>query len=223
MASYDVRLNGSETVAEGTMAFHLEKPPGFAFTSGQAVDVILGSERHTFSLASAPFEDELVIATRMRDASAYKRALKALPIGAKVKLEGPSGSFVLHPDPARAALMVAGGIGITPFMSMLRQARHERSPRRIVLAYSNRRPQYAAFLAELQGMPRENPNFALHALMTDTEGMVDAALLGRLAGPLGSPVHYVVGPPGMVFGMQETLRAAGIAEEAIITEEFYGY
>lgn len=223
MADYEARLKGRETVAEGTMAFRLEKPPGFAFTAGQAVDVLLGSERHTFSLVSAPFEEELVFATRMREASAYKRALKALPIGAKVKLEGPAGSFVLDPDPTRAALFIAGGIGITPFMSMLRQAQHERSPRRIVLAYSNRRPEFAAFLSELQGMAGSNPSFKLHAAMTDAEGMIDAALLGRLAGPLGSPIHYIVGPPGMVFGVQEALRAAGVAEDAIVTEEFYGY
>ncbi len=222
-ANYEARLKARETVAEGTMAFRLQKPPGFAFTAGQAVDVLLGSERHTFSLVSAPFEEDLVFATRMREASAYKRALKALPIGAKVKLEGPAGSFVLDADPARAALFIAGGIGITPFMSMLRQAQHERSPRRIVLAYSNRRPQFAAFLAELQAMASSNPSFGLHAVMTDAQGMIDAALLGRLAGPLGSPIHYVVGPPGMVFAMQETLRSAGVAEDAIVTEEFYGY
>ena len=223
MASYDVRLKGRETVAEGTMAFRLEKPPGFAFKAGQAVDVLLGRERHTFSLVSAPFEAELVFATRMREASAYKRTLKELPVGAQVKLEGPAGSFVLDPDPTRPALFIAGGIGITPFMSMLRQAQHEHSPRRFVLAYSNRRPELAAFLAELRNMASSNPNFELQAIMTDTHGMIDAALLGRLAGPLNSPVYYVVGPPGMVFGMQETLRAAGVAEETIITEEFYGY
>jgi ferredoxin-NADP reductase len=223
MASYSVRLKGRQAVAEGTMAFRLERPPGFAFAAGQAVDVLVGDQRHTFSLASAPFEDELAFATRMREASAYKRALRALPDGAQLGLEGPAGSFVLDPDPTRAALFIAGGIGITPFMSMLRQARHESSPRRIVLAYSNRRPEHAAFLAELQGMARELPGFRLHAVMSDTDGMIDAALLARLAGPLGSPVYYVVGPPGMVFGMQGTLRAAGVAEDDVRTEEFYGY
>jgi ferredoxin-NADP reductase len=223
MASYETRLKGSETVAEGTMAFRLEKPPGFAFAAGQAVDVLLGDDRHTFSLVSAPFESELVFATRMREASAYKAALRALPVGAQLKLQGPSGSFVLDPNPARGALFIAGGIGITPFMSMLRQARHERSPRQMVLAYSNRRPEYAAFLAELRQMARDNAGFRLHAAMTDSEGMMDAALLARLAGPLGSPVYYVVGPPGMVFGMQDMLRGAGVPEEDVRTEEFYGY
>jgi ferredoxin-NADP reductase len=233
MADYEARLKSRETVAEGTMAFRLEKPPGFAFTAGQAVDVLLGSERHTFSLVSAPFEEELVFATRMRAASAYKRALGALPIGAKVKLEGPAGSFVLDPDPARGALFIAGGIGITPFMSMLRQATRGRSPQPLRLLYSNRRPEDAAFLAELQELERRNANFRLAATMTDMgkssrqwsghTGFVDAGLIKSCARELHAPLYYVVGPPAMVLAMQETLRTAGVEDGAILTEEFYGY
>ena len=89
MTAYDTRLERREEVAEGTMAFHFEKPAGFSFKPGQATDVVLvdplftdaASARHTFSLVSAPFQDELIVATRMRD-SAFKRALKSLPIGA---------------------------------------------------------------------------------------------------------------------------------------------
>src|SRR5512146_1552343 len=102
MTIYDVALRKREEVAEGTMAFYFDKPAGFRFKAGQAIDVILinppggdaASSRHTFSLVSAPFEDGLTVATRMRD-SAFKRALKSLPIGSHAKLEGPFGSLVL--------------------------------------------------------------------------------------------------------------------------------
>lgn len=75
MRSFTVSFLRREEVAQGTMAFHFAKPVGFTFKPGQAVDLILtGSHaaegdngRHTFSLVSAPFEDELVVATRMRD------------------------------------------------------------------------------------------------------------------------------------------------------------
>ncbi len=80
MSTYEVTLKGREEIAEGTMAFHFEKPAGFSFKPGQAIDVVLveppttdpQSARHTFSIVSAPFQDELVVATRMRD-SAFKR------------------------------------------------------------------------------------------------------------------------------------------------------
>src|SRR5688572_6023980 len=121
MNDYEVKLKGREEVAEGTMAFHFEKPPGFRFKPGQAIDVVLidppttdaQSARHTFSIVSASFHGELVVATRMRD-SAFKRALKSLSIGSPAKVEGPFGSLTLHNDRARAAVFIAGGIGITP-------------------------------------------------------------------------------------------------------------
>jgi ferredoxin-NADP reductase len=238
MPNYQVKLAGREQLAEGTLAFRFEKPAGFNFKAGQAVVLELldppagdGQKRRTFSLVSAPFESTLVIATRMRN-TAFKRALKTLPDGQSMKLVGPIGQFTLA-EAARPAVFIAGGIGITPFMSMLRQAARERSPQPLLLLYSNRRPEDAAFLGELQGIERQNSNFRLFATMTDMSkssrqwdgetGFVDANLIKRCAGGLVAPVYYVVGPPAMVVAMQETLRRAGVAQNDIHSEEFYGY
>jgi ferredoxin-NADP reductase len=238
MASYQVKLVGREELAEGTLAFRLEKPAGFQFKTGQAIVLELldpppedGQKRRTFSLVSAPFEETLVIATRMRD-TAFKRALKALPGGAGLKLTGPIGQFTLT-DAARPAVFIAGGIGITPFMSMLRQAARDHAPQALLLLYSNRRPEDAAFLKELQELEAQNRNFRLLATMTEMSksahtwsgqtGFIDAALISRATGGLKTPVYYVVGPPAMVIAMQETLRGAGVSDEDIRSEEFYGY
>jgi ferredoxin-NADP reductase len=136
-------------------------------------------------------------------------------------------------DTGRPAVFIAGGIGITPFMSMLRQAAEERSPQALFLAYSNRRPEDSAFLDELQGLERRNQQFRLMATMTDMgksartwggeTGFVDAAMLKRFVGDLAAPIFYIVGPPAMVEAMQGMLRAAGIAEGEVRSEEFYGY
>ena len=99
-----------ETVAEGTMAFYFSKPSGFQYRAGQSLQMTHvdpletdseGNSR-TFTIASAPHEPELMIATRMRD-TAFKRVLKAAPIGLAVKIDGPNGEMVLHDDPARPA------------------------------------------------------------------------------------------------------------------------
>src|SRR5512140_3663643 len=127
LASTDtIALRTSETLADGTMAFHFDRPEGFTFKPGQAIELLLpdgdgaGKEAgHAFSLVGAPFEGELVIATRMRD-TPYKRALGRLRPGATARFEGPFGAMTLHKDASRAAVFIAGGIGITPFMSMLR-------------------------------------------------------------------------------------------------------
>src|SRR3546814_15498068 len=78
----------------------------------------------------------------------------------------PFGSLTLHSKTARAAVYIAGGIGITPFMSMLRHAAHEALPQQILLLYSNRRPEDAALLTELPELERKNPRFLLLAPMT---------------------------------------------------------
>jgi ferredoxin-NADP reductase len=235
MTTHDVKLAGREEVALGTMAFHFSKPAGFAFQPGQAVEVVLPldkDERRTFSLVSAPFQGELIVATRMRD-SVFKRALKALPPGSPARIEGPFGSLTLHEDRARAAVFIAGGIGITPFMSILRQAAQDRLPQRLLLIYSNRRPEDAAFLAELQQWERRNASFRLVATMTEMAksalpwdgetGLVDADLVRRCTRDLPEPIYYVVGPPGMVEAMQGVLQGADVGKEDIRSEEFHGY
>jgi len=230
MARHEVALQGREDVADGTMAFRFAKPAGFGFKAGQSVNVSLidppaepNSARRTFSLASAPFEDELAVATRMREGSAFKRALKALPLGAQVRLTGPLGDMTLHEDPARAAVLIAGGIGITPFRSMLLQADHDRLEHRLFLAYSNRRREHAAFLAELQALEKRNSRFRLLAAMTDTDGMLDEETLKRFAGDAPAPVYYLAGPPAMVEAMKAILARNGVGAHDVRSEEFYGY
>jgi ferredoxin-NADP reductase len=240
MAIHAATFLGAEPLAEGTRGFRFAKPEGFGFRAGQAVNVTLleppetdgkGNSR-TFSLVSAPHEDTLAIATRMRD-TAFKRVLGALAPGTTVKVRGPMGTFTLPDDPARPVVFLAGGIGITPFVSMLRHEARAASPRPRVLVYSNRRPEDAPFLEELQGLAAANGPFRLVATMTGMDrsarewagerGMVDAALLARHLPTGPAPVHYIAGPPAMVAALRTILTAAGVAEGDIRTDEFFGY
>src|SRR5688572_20817059 len=166
----EARLTRRETVAEGTMAFYFARPAGFRHQAGQSVLLKLidppetdaQGDARTFTIASAPHEAELMIATRMRD-TAFKRVLKTASMGRAVTIDGPNGEMVLHDDTARPAVFLAGGIGITPFLAMARHAANERLPHRLYLFYSNRRPEDAAFLPELQKMEQLNPNYRLIA------------------------------------------------------------
>ncbi len=230
MARHEVALKGHEGLAEGTLGFRFEKPAGFAFRAGQSVSLTLldppaepNSARRTFSLASAPFEDELLVATRMREGSAFKRALLHLSRGARVKLTGPLGAMTLHEDAARAALFIAGGIGITPFRSMLRQAEHDRLEHALYLLYSNRRREHAAFLGELEDLARRNPRFRLLAHMSDADGLLDEPAVKRFAGEAASPVYYLAGPPPMVAAMKTVLATGGVRPDDVRSEEFFGY
>lgn len=229
-SSHAVVLKSSEAVAAGTLMFRLAKPPGFRFAAGQAVDLSLldppaepNSSHRLFSLVSAPCEAELAVATRMRDASAFKRALGRLAPGTTVGLRGPLGVMTLHDDPRRAAVFIAGGIGITPFMSMLRQAAHDRSGHRFFLLYSNRQSEHAAFLRELQSLERQYDHFRLLARMTDHDGFLDEETIKGFIASAVEPLYYLAGPPAMADAMTRILRGAGIKDEDISSEEFYGY
>jgi ferredoxin-NADP reductase len=240
MPTHPSKLLRSEPVAEGTMAFHFEKPAGFAFKAGQNVLLTLvdppesdaRGPKRTFTIASAPHDPELMVVTRMRD-TAFKRVLKSAAPGLPVTVDGPNGVMTLHPDAARPAVFLAGGVGITPFLSMARDAAHNRLPHEIRLFYSNRRPEDAAFLDELQALEQANPNYRLVATMAEMEksarpwtgerGFIDRAMLERHVSGLEAPVYYLAGPPAMTMAMQTMLENAGVNGDDIQSEEFYGY
>lgn len=240
MPIYETRLLRRETVAEGTMAFHFERPVGFAHHAGQNLVITQidppetdteGPSR-TLSIASAPHEPELMVATRMRD-TAFKRVLKSAALGLKVRIDGPNGVMVLHEDTTRPAVLLAGGIGITPFLSMVRHAAESRLRHQIVLFYANRRPQDAAFLDELGKLEQINPNYRLIATITKAEkssepwhgetGFIGREMLERHLSSLLSPIYYFAGPPAMTMAMQSMLTGCGVSGNDMRSEEFYGY
>jgi ferredoxin-NADP reductase len=224
-------LQGREPIARDTVAFTFARPAGFTFKPGQAIDVTLidppqtdaKGSRRALSIVSAPCEDRLVVATRMRD-SAFKRVLGSMPIGGRVQVEGPFGSLTLHGNRSRPAVLIAGGIGITPFMSMLRQAAHDDLPQVIKLIYSNRRPEDAAFLAELQQLEQaRRGSFQLVATMTDSAGHIGPDLVRSIIARPATHVFYVAGPPAMVTDMQQLLNRLGIQDDNVRSETFSGY
>jgi ferredoxin-NADP reductase len=240
MAIYKIKLKNRRQIAEGTMAFHFEKPEGFAYKAGQFGDFTLIDPSETdaegnirgFSLASAPYEDSLMFATRMRD-TAFKRVLKTMEPGAELMLDGPYGSFTLHNNASIPAVFLTGGIGVTPVRSIVRQAAHDRLPHKIFLFYSNNRPEDAAFLDEMMEAQEENPNYTFIGTMTKMEkssrawhgetGYITQAMLLKSIGDLTLPIYYIAGPQAMVHAMREMLNESGVNDDNIRTEEFTGY
>lgn len=239
MSRHRTNLIGRTEVATGTIAFRVARPRDFAFKAGQTIDVVLADRedagdatRHTFSIASAPDEPELVFATRMRD-SAFKRALRELADGAPIEFDGPFGSLLLHRDASRPAVFLAGGIGITPFRSMICQAARDRAPRSLMLLFSNRSPADAPFLDELLQLSRDYAYFRIVPTMTavapsDVQwsgrvGVIDAPLLRSIRAEAANAVYYVAGPPGFVAAMRDLLQQQAIDDDDIRGEEFFGY
>jgi ferredoxin-NADP reductase len=240
IGGYGPRLLRRVEVAEGTMAFYFEKPSQFDFKPGQSADLTLSSppetdaegNTRTLSIASSPFQNQLMFATRMRD-TAFKRSLKKMPLGTEVKIDSPTGSFTLHKNSAKPAVFLAGGIGITPFLSIVGQADHDRLPHKLRLFCSNRRPEDAPFLDALRMLEKSNPNFRLVFTMTEMSqsrrewkgeiGLINQEMLSRHLTNLQGLIYYVAGPPAMVAGTRKMLVGAGVDEDDIRAEDFAGY
>jgi ferredoxin-NADP reductase len=246
MAEKILKLLGSEEIAEGTCSFTFSKPAGFEYESGQTIDLTLIDPKdmdaegpvRTFSLVSAPHEPELTIATRIRD-SAFKRILKNAEPGTELAWDGPYGSFILYKNSSKPAVMLAGGIGITPFLSIVKTAVHKRLTREICLFHSNNSPKDSPFLSELSAIAKSTPSVQYVPTMADLDessslekplvawngerGFIDQNMIERYVSDLSTPIYYIAGPEGFVTAMRKMLVEANADEDNIRFEEFPGY
>jgi ferredoxin-NADP reductase len=234
-----IKLKEKRKIAKESMEFTFEKPADFEFKPGQFVEInvvhpdepVKKRSSRELSIVSAPHEDELVFAMRLRG-SPFKRTLSDTKIGDVVVMDGPFGAFLLQSDFLRPAVFLAGGIGITPFMSMLRHVAHHKLPHEIYLFYSNHTVEDAVYLDELEGHERENPNLTFIPTLTDmTAGESWEGMTGRINGEmllkwlpdLQKPVFYIAGSAAMVAAMKKLLNDVGVNSDSIRMEEFTGY
>jgi ferredoxin-NADP reductase len=228
-----------EEIAEDTMAFWLDKRAShFEFTAGQYADFTLVHPLHedaegntrTFSIASAPKDTEIMIATRMRD-TAFKNTLKKTPLPFEIGVSEPMGSFTLHADSSRPAIFLAGGIGATIARSIIASAVRHKLPHRLILFHSNPTKAKTPFFDDFEGWQKEHPLFTFIPTLTDESpvawpyehGRIDTTMIARHVPDLEKPIYYLSGPPGMVSAMITALALAGVNGDNIKTEEFAGY
>lgn len=192
-----------------------------------------GSIRH-FSIASSPTEqDYILISTRIRD-TPYKQKLASLSDGTKITTWGPQGEFVLQED--KPGIFLSGGIGVTPFRSMIKYATDKKLPTKIVMFDSNRNRGNILYKDEFDGWARANPNIKIIYTVSDEEGdssgwngergMIDKKMLSKYLSneQISESTYYICGPPGMLKAMQSVLKdQLQISEDKIRTEEFTGY
>lgn len=188
-----------------------------------------GARRHITAVTSPSERGVVGLCTRLRE-SAFKRSLAELPLGAEVEVEPPKGSFVLPEESERPLVFVAGGIGITPFRSMLRYIADEHLPHQVTLVYSSRDRASAPFLEELEEIERGDANLRLVATMTEDEHWpgerrrIDASfLVDHLGASLDEASYMVAGPPEFVQAVGAALEQAGVDAARIVSDSFSGY
>lgn len=231
------KMKNKEEVAEGTLAVTFQLTEPVSFKSGQYIFVTLTTlnypdergPKRQFSINNDPsINDQITITTRLSD-SGFKKTLHELPIGTEVELGPIAGVFTLPEDPTKPLVLIAGGIGITPFMSMLNYVKEQNLPYKITLIYSNRSQASTAYLSEIQQLSKEIADFKLILTMTDDPGwigekrMVGSQFIKDYFPSVNAQNYMVVGPPGMVDAVRQSLTEAGVNQANIKFENFTGY
>jgi ferredoxin-NADP reductase/nitrite reductase/ring-hydroxylating ferredoxin subunit len=198
-----------------------------------------GPIRH-FTISSSPTETFIMISTRIRD-SPYKQRLSSLEEGVKVKVRGPEGKFVLHQDYSKPAVFLSGGIGVTPFRSMIKYATDKQLPIKIIMFDSNRNEQNILYKNEFNEWANTNKSLKVVFAITEEDskkrpstssswtgerGRIDKEMLTKhLSGDeVNHAIFYVSGPPAMLNAMKSILEEElKIIKERIKVEEFTGY
>ena len=198
------------------------------FKPGQFVMLKVGERSVAYSISSSPTDKGYIEISMKTGPSDFKKALGSAKIGSVFEIKGPYGVFLF--DESKDAIMLAGGIGITPFRCMIRYATAKNLPVRIDLIYSNKTPDDIVFRQELESTEKQNPNLKVTNTITRPEGhewkgatgRIDAGMIKKIAG-WEKRVFYVCGPTAMVESIVTTLSQMGVPENQIRQEKFTGY
>lgn len=228
--------------AKGTKSFFWEPEKPVSYIAGQFFYFTIpqlkypdprGNTRH-FTLSSSPTEGNLLRnTTRIRDESGYKKTLDELETGSVIDGEGSNGTFILDEKEVNPQIFLAGGIGITPFRSILKNVFDKKLKTPIHLIFSNSIPEEIAFREELTNLAKSWLSFKLDMTITKPEesketwqgltGRIDENLIKKLAPDLLQKTFWVCGPPVMVDAMETALGKLGLSSGKVLSEKFTGY
>jgi glycine betaine catabolism B len=206
-----------------------------------------GPIRH-FTISSSPTENFIMFSTRIRD-SPYKKRLSTLEQGSAVKVRGPEGQFVLHDDYSKPAVFLSGGIGVTPFRSMIKYATDKQLPLKITMFDSNRNRQNILYKDEFDKWAAQNQNLKIVYTITEEEkgteqeqhrmadvsgnatetkgnwswerGRIDRTMIERHLSKeeISNAIFYICGPPGMINALEGLLQKQFQIQEGRIKVE----
>lgn len=214
--------------ARDVITLSLAKPEGYSYEAAQWLRLTLetsqGAQTKTFTQSSAPDDPLIEITTRL-SGSAFKNALQELKTGDEVDFAGPGGRLGL-PDDATKVVFLVGGVGVTPAISVLRDARNTgRVFDDALVIYGNRDEACAPHLEELLGMGEfgvrvvpvyEQPP----ADWSGEQGFITAQVIRRHVDPGDGRPFVVAGPPIMVGVIEAVLDELGIDIQRRIIEKF---
>ncbi len=237
------KLIDKKDEASGTKSFFFEPDEKIEWLPGQYFYITLpkiihedprGDTRH-FTNSASPTEGNIIrITTRVRYESGFKQSLDELPVGSEVEGKGPNGIFTIDEKTVGSHIFLAGGIGITPFRSIIKYALDKNIGINMDLVYSNSLPEEIALRKELESWVNQS-NFKLYMTISKPgeskekweglTGRIDESLINKLFSKedIQKSTFWVSGPPAFVTAMEEMLSKMRIPPDNIRTEKFTGY
>jgi len=181
---------------------------------------ITGQTWRVFSVASASYEDMIKIGTIIPEPhSDFKDHLLHLKSGVQIKMHGPFGEMYVRPY-MKNIVAIAGGIGITPFRSIMADLTQKKSDTKFTLIFAASENKYI-YKSELETWKQINPN--LDIIYTDLPTETNAALDKILSTDNSDKYFFISGSPGMIVAMRRELRSRRIATSQIFNDSFNGY
>jgi ferredoxin-NADP reductase/Na+-translocating ferredoxin:NAD+ oxidoreductase RnfD subunit len=234
-----LKLLEKKLLAANTFEFVFSPDRRFAYEPGQYLEWTLDHSpqdsrgmRRYFTIASSPTEEQLRLAVRFSNpGSSFKRSLTSLPSGQYLTAGQLAGDFTLPGDPAKKLVFVAGGIGVTPFRSMIKYLIDRGELRDIVIFYANKTEAEIAY-RDILAAARRELNIKTYYLLT--EGLPrnnnDDILVGYLTPDLFAALvpdwkeryFYLSGPQAMVDNYRRMLKKMGAKNDKIKTDYFPG-
>jgi ferredoxin-NADP reductase len=237
---YPSELLDRQTIAGEIILLRFRKPRDFNFSAGQFCYMTtpdLGYHdqeglRKPFSIATSPLESDLIFVVRATE-SAFKRTLREMRIGVPVALDTPLGLFTLPKSGTVPLVFLAGGLGVSPFRSMMHYSAEAGTGHRIALLYSSRVPEETVFLDDFRNIAKKDTRMTVAVTITRPEqsGEKWTGLTGRLSAEMvkgqcpdwAEAIYYVSGPPAMVDGIRNVLLGMGIEQQRVRREVWTGY
>ena len=211
--------------------FRVERPEGFTFRAGQflTVRVAVGGkdEVRCYSISSAPEAAgylEISVRRQGRASGALHETVRA---GGALPIRGPGGSFVYPVEPDVPLVLHAGGVGITPVISMLRHAAASDPGRPVTLLYTARTEADVAFRDVLSLLARRAPGVRVAVALSRGEprpgflsGRMDASRIARFVPDPEKAIHLICGPAPMIESLREALAGLGVPPDRVRFEAF---
>jgi predicted ferric reductase len=182
------------------------------------------SEPHPFTISSSPTSKRLSVT--IKDVGDFTSTVNRTRPSEAAYIDMPYGVFSFLSSSADSFVFIAGGIGITPFMSMLRYMRDRKTRHKVVLLWANRAEEDILFKEELAAMEQENSSLKIvHVLSRQDswegeKGHVDSERLKKFVSDFGKPVFFICGPPAMMRAVKSALRNLGIPAKNVRMERF---